>query len=145
MTKREALTEKVFVCGIDAMDPRLTRKYVDMGLLPNIKKMLERGAARQDLVCLGAMPTVTPPQWTTLAVGCYPQVHGITAFNRQGGDLDRVNLNFSSVNCKAEQMWNVSAEAGKKTLVWHWPGSAWPPSSDSPNLHVVTSSTLSII
>lgn len=137
MTKRQASTEKVFVCGVDAMDPRLTRKYVDMGILPNIKAMLDRGTGRHDLVCLGAMPTVTPPQWTTLATGCYPQVHGITAFNRQGGDLDRVNLNFSSVNCKAEQMWNVTAEAGKKTLVWHWPGSAWPPSSDSPNLHVV--------
>lgn len=34
-------------------------------------------------------------------------------------------------------VWNVTAEAGKKTLVWHWPGSAWPPSSESPNLTVV--------
>ncbi len=25
----------------------------------------------------------------------------------------------------------------RKTLVWHWPGSSWPPSSDSPNLWVV--------
>ena len=48
-----------------------------------------------------------------------------------------VNLNFDSTKCHAEQMWNVTAEAGKKTLVWHWPGSAWPPSSDSENLHVV--------
>ena len=39
--------------------------------------------------------------------------------------------------CKAEQLWNVTAEAGKKTLVWHWPGSSWPASSDSPNLYVV--------
>ena len=34
-------------------------------------------------------------------------------------------------------LWNVFAEAGKQTLVWHWPGSSWPPTSDSPNLHVV--------
>ncbi|MBQ2448711.1 MAG: alkaline phosphatase family protein, partial [Peptococcaceae bacterium] len=84
-----------------------------------------------------ALPTVTPPQWTTLATGAYPSTHGITAFYRQGGDLDMVNLNFDSTKCHAEQMWNVTAEAGKKTLVWHWPGSAWPPSSDSENLHVV--------
>ena len=25
----------------------------------------------------------------------------------------------------------------KKTLVWHWPGSSWPPSSDSENLMVI--------
>ena len=128
---------KVAVLGVDAMDPRLTRKYIDMGIMPNTKKILEMGAARQDLMLLGALPTVTPPQWTTLATGAYPETHGITAFYRQGGDLDMVNLNFDSTNCHAEQLWNVTAEAGKKTLVWHWPGSAWPPSSDSPNLSVV--------
>lgn len=132
-----AKAEKIAVLGVDAMDPRLTRKYVDMGLMPNVKKLIEMGACREDLTLLGALPTVTPPQWTTLATGAYPSTHGITAFYRQGGDLDMVNLNFSSEHCHAEQMWNVTAEAGKKTLVWHWPGSAWPPSSDSPNLHVV--------
>ena len=132
-----ARAQKVAVLGVDAMDPRLTRKYVDMGIMPNTKKLIEAGAAREDLVLLGAMPTVTPPQWTTLATGAYPETHGITAFYRQGYDLDYVNLNFNSENCLAEQLWNVTAEAGKKTLVWHWPGSAWPPSSDSENLHVV--------
>ncbi len=132
-----AKASKVAVLGVDAMDPRLTRKYIDMGIMPNTKKILEAGAAREDLVLLGALPTVTPPQWTTLATGAYPSTHGITAFYRQGGDIDMVNLNFDSTKCHAEQMWNVTAEAGKKTLVWHWPGSAWPPSSDSPNLHVV--------
>ncbi|MBR5318509.1 MAG: alkaline phosphatase family protein [Peptococcaceae bacterium] len=132
-----AKATKVAVLGVDAMDPRLTRKYIDMGIMPNTKKILEAGAAREDLVLLGALPTVTPPQWTTLATGAYPSTHGITAFYRQGGDLDMVNLNFDSTKCHAEQMWNVTAEAGKKTLVWHWPGSAWPPSSDSENLHVV--------
>ena len=43
---------------------------------------------------------------------------------------------MSSV-CKAEQMWNTTAESGKKTLVVHWPGVAWPPSSDSENLMAV--------
>ena len=135
--KREAIADKVFVIGLDAMDPRLTRKYVDMGIMPNVKKVIENGAARHDLVLLGAMPTVTPPQWTTLATGAYPMTHDCTAFFRLGGDINKLNLNFNSQDCKAEQMWNVTAEAGKKTLVWHWPGSAWPPSSDSPNLHVV--------
>ena len=137
----DKLSSKVFVCGVDAMDPRLTRKYIDMGLMPNAKKMLERGAAREDLVMLGCMPTVTPPQWTTMATGATPQVHGITSFYRLGGDLDLINMNLDSRLCRAEQLWNVTAEAGIKTLVWHWPGSAWPPSSDSPNLTVVDGSS----
>lgn len=138
MERRKTLTEKILLLGVDGMDPRLTRKYVDEGKMPNVKKYLERGAAREDLVLLGGHPTVTPPMWTTLACGCYANVHGITAFYRQSKtDLDVIEYNLDSRLCKAEQLWNVFVEAGKKTLVWHWPGSSWPPTSDSPNLLVV--------
>ena len=137
MLQRKAATDKLLVLGCDAMDPRLTRKYVDMGIMPNMKKYIERGACREDLVLLGGHPTVTPPMWTTLATGCYANVHGITGFYRCGSDIDLIDYNMDSRLCKAEQVWNCFAEAGKKTLVWHWPGSSWPPSSDSENLFVV--------
>ncbi len=138
MMQRKAASEKILLLGLDGLDPKLTRKYVDKGLMPNTQKFIEAGAQRHDLVMLGGQPTVTPPMWTTLATGCYANVHGITSFYRQcPTDLDAIEYNMDSRNCKAEQLWNVFAEAGKKTLVWHWPGSAWPPSSDSPNLYVV--------
>jgi predicted AlkP superfamily phosphohydrolase/phosphomutase len=140
MTRKTS--DKIIVLGIDGMDPRLTRKYVDMGLMPNVKKYIEAGDQRHDLVLLGGHPTVTPSMWTTLATGAYSTVHGITDFYRQNPDsLEKMDYNLDSRLCKAEQLWNVFAEAGKKTLVWHWPGSAWPPSSDSENLHVVDGSS----
>ena len=135
--QKKAYADKIFCIGIDGMDPRLTRKYVDEGKMPNVKKLIERGACRQDLAMVGAMPTVTPPMWTTLATGAYPNTHGITCFYRATDRPDVIAYNFDSRHCKAEQLWNVFAEAGKRTLVWHWPGSAWPPSSDSENLWVV--------
>ena len=131
-------SKKVIILGVDGMDPSLTKKYMDKGLMPNVKKFVERGACREDLVRLGGVPTVTPPMWTTLATGATPATHGITCF--WGQDLEKLDTlvyNLDSRRCQAEQLWNVTAEAGKKTLVWHWPGSAWPPSSDSPNLSVV--------
>ncbi len=136
---RKALSDKILVLGIDGMDPKLTRKYMEEGLMPNTQKFVERGACRQDLVMLGAQPTVTPPMWTTMATGAYPVTHGITCFFRHSAaeNLDTIEYNLDSANCKAEQLWNVFAEAGKKTLVWHWPGSSWPPTSDSDNLSVV--------
>ena len=135
-------SDKIIVLGIDGFDPRLARKYVDQGLMPNLQKYIEAGDQRHDLVLLGGHPTVTPSMWTTLATGAYSTVHGITDFYRQNPDnLEQMDYNLDSRLCKAEQMWNVFAEAGKKTLVWHWPGSAWPPSSDSPNLHVVDGSS----
>ena len=140
---KEALSNKILCLGVDGLDPRLTRKYVDEGKMPNVKKLIEMGGCREDLVLLGGHPTVTPPMWTTLATGCYSNVHGITGFYRMPDlstgefDLDQEAYNLDSRNCKAEPLWNVFAENGKKTLVWHWPGSSWPPTSDSENLYVV--------
>ena len=128
---------KVLVLGIDGLDPRLTQRYINEGKMPNTKKFLERGSAQSRLEMIGGQPTVTPPMWTTLATGANPSTHGITDYYRRSEELDTVEYNFDSTHCKAEQLWNVTAEAGLKTLVWHWPGSAWPPSSDNPNLYVV--------
>lgn len=132
------MSNKILVLGVDGLDPRLTKYYLEKGMLPNFEQYIKKGAAREDLVMLGAMPTITPPLWTTLATGAYPGTHGVTCFWNQHPDkLDTLVYSFDSRQCKAEQLWNVFAESGKKTMVWHWPGSAWPPTSDSSNLHVV--------
>lgn len=137
MLERKALAKKILLLGVDGLDPRLTRKYVDEGKMPNVAEFIRRGACREDLVMLGGHPTVTPPMWTTLACGCYSNVHGITCFSRKGEDIDAIAYNIDSRLCKAEPLWNVFVESGKKTLVWHWPGSSWPPTSDNENLMVV--------
>ena len=138
--------KKIIVVGVDGMDPRLTKKYLDEGKMPNLEKLLANGSAREDLVMLGAVPTITPQQWTTLACGCYPGTHGITDFwNQHPTELDTLVYALDSRQCEAEQLWNVTAEAGLNTLVWHWPGSSWPPTSDSPLLSVVEGTTPSDI
>ena len=136
--QNEKRAEKILVLGIDGMDPAFTRVMVDEGKMNNVKTLLERGAARNDLVMLGGVPTITPPMWTTLATGATPSTHGITCFwNQHPEKLDTLVYALDSRICKAEPVWNVLAEAGKKTLVWHWPGASWPPTSDSANLNVV--------
>jgi len=136
--KRTALTQKLLVLGVDGMDPRVSQKFLKEGKMPNLKNLIERGSARKDLRQIGAIPTITPPCWTTLATGAYPGTHGITCYWRQSKDnLDAVVYNMDSRNCTAEQVWNITSEADLKTLVWHWPGSSWPPTSHSENLSVV--------
>ena len=142
MLRNKGLSDKVILLGIDGMDPKFSRKMVDEGHMPNLKKLIEKGSARRDLRLLGGVPTITPPMWTTLATGAYPMTHGIEDFNI--GMKGELGVNFAGIYskyCHAEQLWNVTAESGKKTLVWHWPGSAWPPSSDSENLYVVDGTT----
>ena len=41
----------------------------------------------------------------------------------------------------AQPLFNVTAEAGKKTLVMHWPGGSFPPTSDSENLITIDGSS----
>ena len=138
MLRSKALSEKVIFLGIDGMDPRFSRKMIENGKMPNLAKLMERGSARDDLKLLGAVPTITPPMWTTLCTGAYPMTHGIEDF--MISELEDIDVHFSGVysnRCHAEQLWNCTVEAGKKTVVWHWPGSSWPPTSDNPNLIVV--------
>ena len=132
------MKKKIMVLGIDGMDPRFTKYLMDKGELPAIAEYVKRGACREDLVMLGAQPTITPPMWTTLATGAYPSTHGITCFwNSDPEDRSRLVYSLDSTKCKAEPIWNVAVENGYRTLVWHWPGSSWPPTSDNPKLHVV--------
>ena len=38
----KAIAEKVLVLGIDGLDPRLTKYYMDQGLMPNFQKFCQR-------------------------------------------------------------------------------------------------------
>lgn len=139
---KQAKTEKIFFLGVDGMDPDTTRRLVDEGKMPNVKKLIERGACRENLHMLGGVPTITPPMWTTLATGCSPNVHGITCYWNQSHErLDELVYAFHSDLCKAETLWETTAKEGLKTLVWHWPSASWPPKLDSDNLHVVDGTT----
>ncbi|MBO5365788.1 MAG: alkaline phosphatase family protein, partial [Peptococcaceae bacterium] len=96
---------------------------------------------RDDLMLLGANPTITPPMWATLATGAYPMTHSIQDFNLSGEDLEITYTAIYSTYMKAEPLWDVTAKAGKKTLLMHWPGGAWPPTLDDENLMVIDGSS----
>ena len=142
MLRRQGLTEKLLLLGIDGMDPRFSKRLLVEGKLPNVQKLIDRGACREDLMMLGANPTITPPMWATLATGAYPMTHGIMDFNLSAEEDKDITFGaFSSRFLKAEPLFNVTAKAGKKTLCMHWPGGSFPPTIDSENLMVIDGSS----
>ena len=142
MLRRKGLTDKVLLLGVDGMDPRFTKRLVDEGKMPNVKKLMDMGSCRDDLMMLGANPTIPPPMWATLATGAYPMTHGIMDYNLSAEDDKDITLGaFSSRFLKAEPLFNVTAKAGKKTLVMHWPGGSFPPTIDSENLITIDGSS----
>lgn len=46
---RKAYTDKILVIGVDGLDPRLSKKYIGEGRMPNFEKLIARGSCREDL------------------------------------------------------------------------------------------------
>ena len=44
MLRSKGLSEKVLLLGIDGLDPKFSRKMVDEGHMPNLKKLIEAGS-----------------------------------------------------------------------------------------------------
>lgn len=45
MLERKALSKKILVLGIDGMDARLSQYHMSQGHMPNLAKLVARGAA----------------------------------------------------------------------------------------------------
>ena len=118
---------KVALIGLDCAMPHLIEKHISEGHLPTFKKLISEGAFARN--CLVPYPTITPPNWASIATGAWPGTHGITDFHVHLTGTTPENNNvvqaFSSQRCRAEYIWDVADRAGKKCIVFNYPGS-WP-------------------
>ena len=120
-------SNKVFILGLDCAMPGLLDKLVKEGRLPNFQRLLDKGVFAEK--CQVPYPTVTPPNWTSIATGAWPGTHGITDFfyfpEDKPVDNSSIFQSFSSLRCKAEYLWEAADKAGKKCIVVNYPTS-WP-------------------
>ncbi|MCL5109598.1 MAG: alkaline phosphatase family protein [Chloroflexi bacterium] len=117
--------EKVMVMGIDSPVAARVYQYAREGKLPNIQRIMDAGVWSPN--CLVPFPTITPPNWTTMATGAWPGTHGITDFDGHipGDQLDEVHQNLDAREVEAEAIWTAAERAGKKSIIVSWPTS-WP-------------------
>jgi len=125
------MSKRVLFLGIDGADPLLMSKFLSEGSLPNIQKFINKGTANKDYGMLGVQPTITPPNWASLATGAYPGTHGITCYwnHESGNPLTKLDVGFNSKLCKAEFIWDAALDAGKDAIVFNYPTS-WPPTHE---------------
>ena len=125
-------SNKVFVIGLDGMDPSLTKKFLTEGIMPNVQKFIERGCStREDLVMQGASPNHYPANVDIYGYRYLPGYSRHHLFLESGSiqSLDTMVYALGLPQYVNPNHCGMSfAEAGKKTLVWHWPGSSWPAS-----------------
>ena len=119
--------KKVAVIGLDCALSHFIEQYIAEGHLPTFKKLINEGVIADN--CLAPYPTITPPNWASIATGAWPGTHGVTDFHVQevGGPLDGSNVKqaFNSERVNAEFIWDALDKAGKKCIVMNYPGS-WP-------------------
>ncbi|MCL5110755.1 MAG: alkaline phosphatase family protein [Chloroflexi bacterium] len=120
--------KRIAIIGLDCPVVPLLEKHLADGYLPNIKRLVEGGAFAEN--CLVPYPTITPPNWITIATGALIGTHGITDFWRQhrpGQSPINANTiqNFDSADVQAETIWEAADKAGKKCIVFNYPVS-WP-------------------
>ena len=81
---------KTLIIGLDAAVAQRVYRLAEAGSLPHLRRLMERGVHAPH--CLVPFPTITPPNWTTIATGAWPGTHGITDYylHRTGDPLDRL-------------------------------------------------------
>lgn len=120
--------KRVMMIGLDSADPVHLQKLMDQGRVPNMKKLFEKGAAHEGMDMLGCLPSVTPPNWCSIATGNWPLTHGITCYTNHtlGKPLNISESNWDSGNVESEFIWEAFSKAGKRSIMLNY-CEAWPP------------------
>ena len=116
---------KVFILGIDGMDPALTRELLDRGELPNIKRLSEKGSF---LDLNTTYPPHSPVVWTSIATGVNPGKHNLFDFIRRdipsyvpqlalAKQTNGITGTIYESYIKAKQFWKITSGAGIHTTI----------------------------
>ncbi|MBD3253729.1 MAG: hypothetical protein GF383_01485 [Candidatus Lokiarchaeota archaeon] len=125
--KMDNKSKKLLFIGVDQTIPFLLNKYVNEGLLPNIRSLMENGSYSEGFSC---PPCDTPTNWTTIATGATTGVHGATSFyvHLPGESFEKGLENRSrsqlSKYCNAQYIWDGADQEGRIPFVANYP-SGW--------------------
>lgn len=107
---------KVILLGLDGMTLEVLKPYVEADLLPNFKKVIEKGSYG---ILRSTIPSVTGPGWTSMTTGKNPGKHGIYEFRKRiGYKTELITKNTSQY---AEALWSILSRNDKKVVVGNVP------------------------
>lgn len=113
---------RVAVFGIEGADWELLGELMSDGRMPNLKNMMQNGAAGS---LQTIQPTIAPLLWSTLETGVSPDRHGVLDFSDRTtkGPVDSRSRNTPAV-------WDIASAFGRTTgMVNCW--TAWPPTAEN--------------
>jgi predicted AlkP superfamily phosphohydrolase/phosphomutase len=93
--------KKMMVLGIDGMDYKLLRRFIDAGEMPNFAKLAQRGGFRP---LTTSIPPQSPVAWSNFITGMNPGGHGIYDFLHRDPNSYFPKFSMSSVEPGPEQV-----------------------------------------
>ncbi|MBI4770816.1 MAG: alkaline phosphatase family protein, partial [Chloroflexi bacterium] len=113
---------RVLIIGLDSAPLPWVRKWAGEGRLPNLSRLMERGAAG---ILRTVNPPLTPAAWSSLATGMVPAKHGIYdhIYRRpESYDIAPTNSRLRA----ARPVWQIISEHGGQVGVVNVP-ETYPP------------------
>jgi tetratricopeptide (TPR) repeat protein len=116
-----ATGRRVALIGWDGADWELLDRLVAAGRMPNLERLLARGASAR----LEALkPLISPLIWTSIATGVTADAHGIFDFLRPSAEGPGTEP-ITSYDRKAPTLWNIASALGRPVGVVAW-WASWP-------------------
>lgn len=100
---------RLLVIGLDGADLRVVDRLVADGKLPNIARLIERGASAP----LETVANASPVVWTSIATGVRPEKHGIRSFTRGRQPV-------ASTMRKRPAFWNILSHYDRTVGLLAW-------------------------
>jgi predicted AlkP superfamily phosphohydrolase/phosphomutase len=112
---------RVLLVGVDGASPRIVRRLMAEGRLPNLEGISREGS--HGLLRPG-LPLWSPRIWNSIVTGKSPEKHGIEGFAVRV-DEARTRL-YASTDRRAHALWNIASAAGLEVGVVNW-WNTYPP------------------
>lgn len=131
------LARPVILIGIDGF----RADYLERGVTPTLSRLAEAGATAESGM-RPSWPTVTFPNFYTLATGLHPDHHGLVYNTMTDPGLpgrtfrlsDRAEVMDRVWYDAGEPIWETAERAGLRTATLFWPGSEAPIRGQRPSL-----------
>lgn len=114
-------TPPILVIGLDGADWEMIRPLAEAGKLPNLRRLMERGASG---VLRSEDPILSPILWTTIATGREPLDHGIFDF-LEDDPVTGEPMRVSNRARRVPALWDLFSAAGLDVGVVGW-WATWP-------------------
>lgn len=114
---------RVMVIGLDGATFKNLKPWMEQGLLPNLKFLVNNGASGE---LESTIPYLSSPAWTSFMTGVNPGKHGVFAFIRPFKDKRYIKELSTSEDIKSKTIFELLSDSGKSSIVISLP-MTYPP------------------